>query len=270
MTKLPDKIFIADKQMKFNTKFDKAYKDISDKFTIVERDSLPDEAKDIKIHGNMHEVPINEAKFGLYVQSPVYKNRYYPLYKYDNNVYYGEIWECMHDLANRMGDNVKIVAAGFLEEVSSENNSSSFSVGAGGNYKVYNGEAEFKREVEANKERNNSTTTSVGTRVMGGKHTRKELHEYINKEHINIDALPTEFKNLVKLFLDKDEVKLGGYEYKIETIKTNDEYLDISNKFSLNGGVSLIFSAKFDIDTKEAHEKQYKRKHKIAYSIAFN
>lgn len=175
-----------------------------------------DELKDFKIESEMPD------KYSVLMPSPIYKNKLYPIEQFDE-LYKKDLDEAIYNLACRMGvSSYKSSFKYYKKEVKKKNFLEKLKIWQGQNEGDFVFKVLDKCATTEEKERNFSDTEK------GILHfSKEELEEFIEKEGINTDNLPVEFKDKVKLYLQGkdiqsnfivDGMKCEGYEKSFDLV----------------------------------------------------
>ena len=265
---LPKEIFIVDEQLKSDIRGNPHFENLPQDFTIVDIAELANAETNLQVESDNSLVPLKDYKNkGHLVQSELYKNRYYTPFEYQNKAH-EELAALMALLCNFMGNNKFDFEFYEIKQDSSEKKES-IEIEVEGSYKLIDGKARAEMSDLQKENDEKGEWVKVSTEVGGAKKTPQELREYIEREGININALPATFRTLVKTYLDSENAKPKSYEMQVDTIKNANKYTKMCKNFSASVGAQ-IFKIKLGVDINSESSCLHKVRTKIRYSVTFN
>ena len=160
----------------------------------------------------------------------------------------------------------------FEQEINLEKFKKSLNIEAGGEYKVVETSAKFSREVEANKEAKAKQGKFIKGEFPNSKAVSKEeLQKFIDKEQINLEALPPEFASEVKYYLEYGKVNaIGGLLEQTEEMATSlQKSANSLVNMSVNVGVPSFLRAGVETNFISESESSYSFYSKIRWRLEF-
>ena len=170
-----------------------------------------------------------------------------------------------------MGNNVKFEFE-FYEIRNESNKSGSWTNGESGmGYEGFFGTKTNSNSSDLQETNNGKgRRISFNTGVEGAKKTPKELKAYIEKEGINIHALPRSFRVLVETYLESPNAKLTHFERKEFSIDYTNKYIQKCQEIASKTSILKIFEVEFGTNfySKESYFNMIRTK--MRYNVTFN
>lgn len=265
MTKLPNKILIVDEQMKNDIRQLPDYHDMAKDFELVNvKDSKA--FKDFKVFKDSELIPLKDYEKGHLIKSELHLNRYYPLFDYAEN-FYEDLAAILYELSSLMGAK-KFVFAYTEEEMNKKEQCYEREAKLGGQNKLIDAELKGKLQELNNEANSNAKGLAINIQAHKGvKLNPTELDEYINKEGINLNALPPTFQSLIKSY--KQDVSLKSYQREKFESKSVEECQSTCKEFSASGGIVGIFKLEFGLKIDEESKSYEEMKKQLFFKIDF-
>ncbi|MDA3046634.1 hypothetical protein OFO10_05630 [Campylobacter sp. VBCF_06 NA8] len=215
--------------------------------------------------------PIQNLNENLYlVHSGIRNNLYFPLKDFQI-LYRDELRTILSDISKRMG--IKRYEFEYFEqEINLEKFRKDLNIGAGGEYKAIKASAKFSKEVSRSKE-----AKAYEGKFIKGEFpnsvavSKEELQKFIDKEQINLSALPPEFASEVKYYLDYGVInaKGGSLEQTEEMATSLQKCANSLVNMSLNVGVAGFLRAGVEANFINESETSYSFYSKIRWKLEF-
>ncbi len=264
MTKLPNKILIVDEQMENDIRQLPDYHDMAKDFELVNvKDSKA--FKDFKVFKDKELIPLKDYQKGHLIKSELHLNRYYPLFDYAEN-FYEDLAAILYELSSYMGAK-NFVFAYTEEEMNKKEQCYEREAKLGGQNKLIDAELKGKSQELNNETNSNAKGLAINIAHKGIKLSPKELDEHINKEGINLNALPPTFQALIKSY--KQGVSLKSYQRGKFESKSVEECQSTCKEFSASGGIVGIFKLEFGLKIDEESKSYEEMKKQLFFKIDF-
>lgn len=265
MTKLPNKILIVDEQMKTDIRNIPQYHDMAEGFELVDVEEIQ-AFKDFKVFKDKELMPLKDYQKGHLVKSELHLNRYYPLFDYAEN-FYEEAAAILQELSFLMGA-TNFIFAYTEEEKNEKEQCYETKARLGGQYKTMKLDLQGKLQESNNEENDKAKRLAINIQSHKGKKlSPKELDEYINKEGINLNALPPTFQALIKNY--KQGVSLKFYQWDKLEKQSVKECQSTCKEFSANVKIIGIFKAEFDLKIDKGSKSYEEIKKQLFFKIDF-
>lgn len=166
--------------------------------------------------------PIQNLNENLYlVHSGIRNNLYFPLKDFQI-LYRDELRTILIDISKRMGIK-KYEFEYFEKKINVEECKEAANVEAGGEYKTVDAVAEYSKEVSQYTKAEGYDEKFIKNKFPNSVAVSKEeLQKFIDKEQINLEALPPEFASEVKYYLEYGKVNaVGGLLEQTEEMATS-------------------------------------------------
>lgn len=208
----------------------------------------------------------NEAKY--LCPSELFKNTYYCIEDFYSQ-YKDDLKEIFEEFAYKAGAKEFRLEYIITEETKSRSKIGS-GIGAEAGYKDNKIGGESKNQATNDEYTKTSYSHKTTHMDMKGKAVSKEeMRQWINDKGINLEALPSFLKTLIKEFLDRgslsgkktDTVEIG------ETIRKNNAFL---SKLSVNANIPIIkLQASFKKYTESSDNKESIKNVSVCYCVTF-
>lgn len=265
MAKLPNKILIVDEQLKNDIRQLPQYHDMAEGFELVDGKEIQ-AFRDFKVFKDKELISLKDCQKGHLVKSELHFNRYYALFDYVEN-FYEDLAAILQELSSLMGA-TNFVFAYTEEEMNKKEQYYEKEAKLGGQYKFFEAECKTKSQQLNNEENYNAKGLKTKTQAHKGKKlSPKELDEYINKEEINLNALPQTFQALIRSY--KQGVALKSYERVKFESKSVKEYQSTCKELSAKAEIVGIFKTEFGLKIDEEFKSYEEMKKKLFFKIDF-
>lgn len=213
-------------------------------------------------------LPENE---NLYlVHSELRNNLFFPLKDFQI-LYRDELRTILSDISKRMGIK-KYEFEYFEKEINLEKFRKDSNFEAGGKYKIVEASAKYSKEVSQDTE-----AKAYDKKFIEGKFpnsvavSKEELQKFIDKEQINLSALPPEFASEVKYYLDYGVINAkGGFLEQTEEMATSlQKCANSLVNMSINVGVADFLRAGVEANFISEEKTSYSFYSKIRWKLEF-
>lgn len=239
-------------------------------YEIILKDDLEFGDYRVKLQLQSNQIPIKKLpeNENLYlVHSELRNDLFFPLKDFQE-LYRNELRTTLFALAMKMG--AKSYEFEFYkEEKNLEERKKRLETGVGGSYKGVSAEMKASVEKKESSEAERSTEKLVKGNFQNNKAVSKEeLQKFIDKENINLNALPPEFAELIRCYDGTSQI--GGNFKQTEKLTTS---LQKSAKFlvdmSLDVGVAGFLRAGVEANFISESKTSYSFYSKIRWKLEF-
>lgn len=241
------------------------------KYKIILKDDL--EFGDYLVKRSSNLIPIKNLPEdeNLYlVHSKLRNHLFFPLKDFQI-LYRDELRTILIDISKRMGIK-KYEFEYFEKEINLEKCKEAANVEAGGKYKTVDASAKYSKEVSQSKEAKAYDKKFIKDEFPNSVAiSKEELQKFIDKEQINLSALPPEFASEVKYYLEHGIVyaKGGFLEQTEETATSLQKCANSLVNMSINVGVASFLRAGVEANFISEENSSYSFYSKIRWKLEF-
>lgn len=269
MQGLGEKILIADDQLMTDLRFDPDTIAMTNGFRVLNINQIPNTNCQVKTHGQL--VPLKQFGTGHLIKSEFYFDRYYPLVEHAEKSS-DELLYLMSLITSFMGENVHFIHEYKQTSIKNGKESHDFGWKAGANYTgqnfMFDGGASYNRNQDESHSQSQKNMRYNEMITKGKAKSPQELKQWLQRECVNVEALPPVFRAMVRTYLEGN--KPSYFDYVEHTMHhTQNSVRDCLN-FRSKLNVCMIFKAKFGINLEDKFSDDFTYISKIRYAVKFS